>query len=230
MPLTEGVSGKDLSLPESQRSTAERNAAQSATDRELADVRAQLARVIVEKEAAQQQLKEALDKLEEDKEALRQEGYNKAKAEEQKHYDAERADYMTSVTKSWNEAVSEIKRIDDTLKAVDREMPEIVIAYVREIIGAERKINDRLITNIIQGALSRLKDLQHIILTVNPDDASAVTEKFPQHEIAIDANIPKGSVKVRTKIGDIDLSINAWVENLEKQINEQLKIAQNNNA
>ncbi len=234
MDLTTNTPKDDLHLPKSQKAIAEQNAAQTALENELASIKSRLEQAVTEKNAAQQKLKEMQDSLESKKETLRQEGYNKAKTEfeakEQKKYDAERADYMTSVAKSWNEAVTEIRKIDETFKAVDKEMPEIVIAYVREIIGTERKLNDKLITNVIQGALSKLKDLQQILFTVNPDDASAVAEKFPQHGIAIDANIPKGSVKVRTKIGDIDLSINAWIENLEKQINEQLAIAQNNNA
>ncbi|MDR0454292.1 MAG: hypothetical protein LBH05_05725 [Deferribacteraceae bacterium] len=233
MPLA-NVSLDDLKLLESQKMVAEQNAAKVAVENELTSVKNQLTQAISEKETVQLQLKEVRDGLEKEREKIRQEGYEKARAEfeekEQKRYNAERADYMTSVSKSWNEAVAEIKKIDDTLKTVDKEMPEIVVAYVREIIGAERKLNDRLITNVIQGALSRLKDLQQIVFTVNPDDAAAVSEKFPQHGIAIDANIPKGSVKTRTKIGDIDLSIDKWVENLEKQINEQLAISQNNNA
>jgi flagellar biosynthesis/type III secretory pathway protein FliH len=49
-----------------------------------------------------------------------------------------------------------------------------------------------------------------------------------QYGVAIDPNIPKGGVKIRTKVGDIDISVDSWMDGLEKQINEQFAVTQNN--
>ncbi|MDR2401551.1 MAG: hypothetical protein LBD73_07880 [Deferribacteraceae bacterium] len=168
----------------------------------------------------------------------KEDGYNDGYAAAKKEFDriqkalyeADKADYLQKMEEDWAEAIKEIQKVRELIGEIDREMPEIVLSYVREIVGTERKLNDAIIVNVVRQALSHLKDLQQIVFSVNAADAQIIAENFPQYGVSIDASVPKGSVKVRTKIGEVSLSIDNWMENLQKQIDEQLAAAKENQA
>ncbi|MDR2883708.1 MAG: hypothetical protein LBV09_01195 [Deferribacteraceae bacterium] len=242
--------GDELKVPESQKRLAEHNAEIKALEDKLAAQEAMnleqaefITALTTEKDAIQNVLEETKAQLKTSEESIPaikttankegyDSGYNKAKAEfdakEMKQYEAQKADYMAILEKNWTEALQEIDKINGIINEVDKQMPEIIIAYVRELVGTERKLNDKIITGIISSALGKLKDLQQIVFTVNPDDAGTIAEKFPQYGVAIDPNIPKGGVKIRTKVGDVDVSLDSWMNELEKQINEQFAATKNN--
>jgi flagellar assembly protein FliH len=167
-------------------------------------------------------------------EKAKEEGHDVAKKEfdrvQRAHYEADKADYLQKMEENWREAIEEIKKVDEKISEIDKDMPEIILSYVREIVGAERKLNDGIIINVVRQALRHLTDLQQMIFHVNSADAQIIAEKFPQYGVSIDASVPKGSVKVRTKIGEVSLSIDNWMENLQKQIDEQLAAAKENQA
>jgi flagellar biosynthesis/type III secretory pathway protein FliH len=167
-------------------------------------------------------------------EKAKEEGRDAAKKEydrvQRALYEADKADYLQKMEENWREAVKEIQKVDEKISEIDKDMPEIILSYVKEIVGAERKLNDGIIVNVVRQALRHLTDLQQMIFNVNSADAQIIAEKFPQYGVSIDASVPKGSVKVRTKIGEVSLSIDNWMENLQKQIDEQLAAAKENQA
>jgi flagellar biosynthesis/type III secretory pathway protein FliH len=153
-------------------------------------------------------------------------GFSQGKeAEVQRSYDASKADYMELLEKSWTGVLDEVKKYDEAVHEIDAEMPEIVLAYLREIVGTERKLNDKFVTNLIQTAIKKITDKQHMVFNINPADADVVTEAFPQYGVALDPIIPKGAVRIQTTTGNVDLSVDAWLDSLSKQIHEQLKTA-----
>jgi flagellar biosynthesis/type III secretory pathway protein FliH len=226
----ENVEAAELIVPESQQELSRKNAEVAKKDAEVA----QLANEI-------NKLRSQIDKLnkniEEEKasfpdlfEKARQEGYEKAKAEKSKAYEAEKNDYAAGLDRFYTDAQTELKKVSAAIDEIDAQLPQIVLGYVREIIGAECKLNDEVVVNIVTQALRHLHDLQSVVFVVNPDDAAAVTEKFPGHGVSIDASVPKGAVKVRTKVGEIDLSVDSWLNSLEKQIDEKFRTTENDNV
>ncbi|MDR2870300.1 MAG: hypothetical protein LBV04_07615 [Deferribacteraceae bacterium] len=211
-----------------------------AAQKESAQLKEQLAARDQEMEELRKKLA-ALEGLPAEVEKARQEGFTRgraegeasgtatakaaADAEEKRRYDGEKADYMQTIQTSWNEVLTEIKKYDDAVKSMDEQIPEIVVGYLRELIGTERKLNDGFVVNLIKSAISKLTDKQQLVFTINPDDVDIVTEAFPQYGVSIDSSVQKGGVKIQTKTGNVDLSVEAWIDSLEKQINEQLKTA-----
>ncbi|MDR2104123.1 MAG: hypothetical protein LBP51_00025 [Deferribacteraceae bacterium] len=167
-------------------------------------------------------------------EKAKNEGYQAAKKDfdrmQRAVYEADKADYLQKMQESWEAAAQEIKKVDEKIAEIDELMPDIVLGYVKDIVGTERVLNDGIIVNVVRQALDHLKDLQQIVFSVNAADAQIIAEKFPQYGVSIDAAVPKGSVKVRTKIGEVSLSIDNWMENLRKQIDEQLTAAKADQA
>lgn len=226
------VNADEVSVPESQKDKLKENAKEreleeqlQCTNKQVADLNGEIARLNA-------QLQEFQDALPAQLEASKQEGYEQGKAyqlaEGERKYEAEKNDYMNSVNQSWQVAIGEIGKLHDTLKAFDEQIPGIVVSFVREIIGAERKLNDGLILNIVKSTMDRLGDLQNLSFTVNPADMEALQSGMPGIEVKGDAGMPKGNVKMHTKAGEVDISIDSWLDGLEKQIHEQFAATQNN--
>jgi flagellar biosynthesis/type III secretory pathway protein FliH len=228
---------ENLNILPSQKDIVEKNSEVQQLEEENNELRKQIeelnsqnAQILAEKG----ELEAKLNELPALCEKARNEGYAAAKKDfdriEKAVYEADKADYLQKMQESWEAAVLEIKKVDEKIAEIDGLMPEIVLSYVKDIVGTERILNDGIIVNVVRQALDHLKDLQQIVFSVNAADAQIIAEKFPQYGVSIDAAVPKGSVKVRTKIGEVSLSIDNWMENLRKQIDEQLAAAKANQA
>jgi flagellar assembly protein FliH len=205
-------------VPASQKPMVEKNAELAKKDGEVAKLASEIDRLRAEVQNLNSRLEEENGKLPEMFAKAKQEGYDKAKAEATKAYTAEKNDYLASLQKFYTDSQAELQKVSAAIEEIDKQLPEIVLGYVKEIIGTERKINDQLVVNVITQALSRLSDLQNIIFTVNPEDAGIVAERFPGHGVNMDDSVPKGAVKIRTRVGEMDLSVDSWMESLQKQL------------
>lgn len=220
----------EVSLPPTHKELAEKNAEIAALQQELKKSKSTIEQLTLDRNTLQTQIQEIPDL----RNASRQEGYDAAmkelKDKEKVEYNAQQSDYLDKMEASWKAAIAEVDKLNNAIDTIDEELPQIVVGYVRQLIGAERKINDELVVNVVQAALAQLKDVQQIVFTVNPEDAAVLSEKYPQYGVSIDPSIPKGSVKLKTKVGEIKLSVDSWMDSLEQQINEQITTAQNHKA
>jgi flagellar assembly protein FliH len=121
-----------------------------------------------------------------------------------------------------NHQFQEIKNI---LLRFDNDIPELVIKFVKEIIGAERKINDEIIIEIVKTHLNRFNDLEDLTFVINPTDEEIFHKNFQFYKIEKDNSIPKGGIIVKTKIGEVELSIDKLLEDFENLIHEKLGIS-----
>lgn len=167
------------------------------------------------------------EQLEASKEEGRKEGYEQARIEFEKHYEAEKADYMVKLDGFYKDALSKLDKIKSSIDAVDEQIPVTVIGFVKTLIGEERKINDSFALNIIKQNLSRLHEFRDIKFKVNPDDVEITQAGLPDYEVTGDVSIPKGAVIVDSKSGEIALNVDTMINDLEKEINAQLTAAAN---
>lgn len=165
------------------------------------------------------------DQLAASKEEGRQEGFEQAKIEFQKQYEAEKADYMAKLDGFYKDAVTKLSEIKSSIDAIDEQIPATVIGFVKTLIGQERKINDSFALNIIKQNLSRLHEFRDIKFKVNPEDVQITQAGLPDYEVSGDVAVPKGAVIVDSKSGEIALNVDTMINDLEKEINAQLTAA-----
>lgn len=159
------------------------------------------------------------------KEEGRQEGYEQAKVEFEKHYEAEKADYIAKLDVFYKDALAKLEEVKSSINAIDDQIPATVIGFVKTLIGEERKINDSFALNIIKQNLSRLHEFRDIKFKVNPEDVETTKAGLPDYEVTGDVSIPKGAVIVDSKSGEIALNVDTMINDLEKEINAQLTAA-----
>lgn len=159
------------------------------------------------------------------KEEGRQEGYEQAKVEFEKHYEAEKADYMAKLDAFYKDALAKLEEVKSSINAIDDQIPATVIGFVKTLIGEERKINDSFALNIIKQNLSRLHEFRDIKFKVNPEDVETTQAGLPDYEVSGDVSIPKGAVIVDSKSGEIALNVDTMINDLENEINAQLTAA-----
>lgn len=159
------------------------------------------------------------------KEEGRQEGYEQAKIEFEKHYEAEKADYIAKLDVFYKDALAKLDEVKSSIDAVDEQVPATVIGFVKTLIGEERKINDSFALNIIKQNLSRLHEFRDIKFKVNPEDVEITQAGLPDYEVSGDVSVPKGAVIVDSKSGEIALNVDTMINDLEKEINAQLTAA-----
>ena len=160
------------------------------------------------------------------KEEGRQEGYERAKIEFEKHYEAEKADYIAKLDVFYKDALAKLDEVKLSIDAVDEQVPATVIGFVKTLIGEERKINDSFALNIIKQNLSRLHEFRDIKFKVNPEDVETTQAGLPDYKVTGDVSIPKGAVIVDSKSGEIALNVDTMINDLEKEINAQLTAAE----
>lgn len=160
------------------------------------------------------------------KEEGRQEGYEQAKIEFEKHYEAEKADYIAKLDVFYKDALAKLDEVKSCIDALDEQVPATVIGFVKTLIGEERKINDSFALNIIKQNLSRLHEFRDINFKVNPEDVEITQAGLPDYKVSGDVSIPKGAVIVDSKSGEIALNVDTMINDLEKEINAQLTAAE----
>lgn len=153
-----------------------------------------------------------------------QAGYAEAEQNLNKEYQAKREDYLKLLQNELSNLNAYTKRLNSFLDSIDNELPKVVIQLIKDIVGIERKINDQLIVNIVKKAFSKLKDIEITDLIVNPKDLEIVQEFFPGYNVLGDSTVLQGSLKVKTKIGEADFTIESILQDLTKNIYEELGI------
>ncbi|ADR19690.1 FliH/SctL family protein [Calditerrivibrio nitroreducens] len=153
-----------------------------------------------------------------------QKGYAEAEQKLNKDYQARKEDYLKLLQNELSGIQSYINRLHSFLDEIDRELPMVVLNLINGIVGVERKINDRLVINIVKKAFSKLKDIEITDIIVNPKDVEIVQEYFSGYNVIGDGGILQGSVKIKTKIGEADFSIESILNDLTKNIYEELGI------
>ncbi|MGE4317671.1 MAG: FliH/SctL family protein [Deferribacterales bacterium] len=170
---------------------------------------------------------------EEELEAIRKEAYQKGMADglsrgiadgEQKarrEYEAQKSDYLAKLQETYNSVLAEMDVYKKAVAQLDEELPDMIASMVTDIIGTERKLNDKLVVSITKNSLQHLKEMDKIIFMVNPDDVGTMTDVFPEYETQPDRTVVKGSLKVQTNIGELNFCIQKMLEEFVDRIHEE---------
>ncbi|MBZ4643747.1 MAG: flagellar assembly protein FliH [Deferribacteres bacterium] len=155
------------------------------------------------------------------------EGFDKGKAEgiaqQKSKYEADKKDYMSMLSENLKKVVAEISEIRKGIEELDENLPGLIIGFVTEIIGTERRINDKLIESVVKNILSQLKEYSDITFIVSPEDKDIVEGMNLGYDIETDPTVVRGGLKVKTNIGMIDFSIDTLVKEFKERINEEFK-------
>lgn len=197
-----------------------------AEKNELENKIAELSTAIENKDKEIAEINESLPaKLSEAKEEGRVQGVSEGEAKATKKYIAEKDDYLSKLEIFNKDASSKLEQIEETIKSIDNEITKTVIGFVKTIVGAERKINDAFVTQLIKANMERLRELKIVKFLVNPADVEVMKSAFNGSAIEGDSSIPKGGVKIISKVGEVDLRAESMIADLEKQINETIGTA-----
>lgn len=150
-------------------------------------------------------------------------GRDEALKEQKDKYEAEKKDYMNLLKSEYekaNDVVADIKR---NLDELDESLPKLIVSFVTEIIGAERKINDNLIESVIKNIMDKLKEYTDVTFVVSPSDKELVESMNLGYDIEIDPNILKGGLKVKTNVGMIDFTIDGLIKDFKERLYEEFK-------
>jgi flagellar assembly protein FliH len=138
-------------------------------------------------------------------------------------YNKEKDDYIQMLQGTYKEVISKAGAFDSAVKELDSALPEMLTHFLETLIGAERKMNGRLIVSVIKKSLSSLHELSRVVFRVNPDDLNTVLKAFPDYEAVSDPAITQGGLKIDTSIGEMDYTIETMLENFKKLIYEELE-------
>ncbi len=168
--------------------------------------------------------------LEEAKQDGIKEGFEQGRVEFSKQYEAEKSDYIVKLEEFYKNAIDSLENIKKSIEEIDEQIPATVVGFVKTLIGEERKINDNFALNLIKQNLSRLHEFRDIKFKVNPEDLEVTSAGLKDYEVTGDISIPKGAVLVESKSGDITLSVDTMIKDLENEINAQLESAKSSQS
>lgn len=203
---------------------------EKANAEEMAALKLTVEKALMERdkqlEAKIQELEDLKNSIPEQIEAAKEEtksnAFEEAKQEFAKDYEVQKEDYASKLDGFINTANQKLEEIKATISSFDEEIPQAVIGFLKTIIGEERKINDKIVLNVIKENLSRLSEYRDIEFVVNPEDVEVVTNGMPDYKVTGDISVPKGAVVVNSKSGEITLNIDTMIKDLEQQINAQI--------
>ncbi|KAA0257042.1 hypothetical protein FHQ18_10765 [Deferribacter autotrophicus] len=151
-----------------------------------------------------------------------QEGLKKAK-EFQREYEAKKEDYLNILRDGINKAISNLEEIRKMINALDEDLPQLVLGYVKELIGYERKINDEMILSVFKKHIEKIKSAVDAIIYVNPKDLDVIKAEFPDYNFQPTEEVAPGGFKIKTNIGEFDFTVETILKNFEKTLNEEIE-------
>lgn len=150
-------------------------------------------------------------------------GRDEALKEQKDKYEVEKKDYMNLLKSEYENVNNTIADIKKSIDELDESLPKLIVSFITEIIGVERKINDNLIESVIKNVLDKLKEYTDVTFVVSPSDKEIVEGMNLGYDIEIDPNIIKGGLKVKTNIGMIDFTIDSLIKEFKERLYEEFK-------
>lgn len=174
------------------------------------------------------ELEKSLDgRIDEIKQSAYDEGFQagvaQASENAQREYDAQKEEYEGALLAQIEEVKATVASIQKSLETIDETLPKVVFEFVNQIVGAERKVNDKIIKNVISQNIDRIHELGSVTFLINNVDEDVFKQNFPNEKYELDQSIRKGGFKLRAKVGEVDFSLDTIVNNLKLQIYEAIE-------
>lgn len=153
-------------------------------------------------------------------------GFAEGESAARQSYEAAKSDYMAQLQKTYTETLAKADAFGSAVGELDTAVPDMVMSFVEDLIGIERKINRKLAVSVVQKNIDTIMNLSKIIFKVNPADVEEMQKAFPEQQTIADSSILMGGVKIETNIGEINYTIETILENFEKHFYEELETSE----
>lgn len=156
------------------------------------------------------------------------------------HANAEREGFAEGKERARDEAVSDLRKVmesaRDTLKqtrqlhetlakSMESGLAKLAVKIAEKVISKEVSSDPDVVVAMVRAQLEKMKDRDHVIIHVHPEDLHTVKEKkemFVQFapqvktlEIESDSRVDRGSCMVETNLGTVDASITTQLQAIE---------------
>lgn len=154
-------------------------------------------------------------------------GYKKGVMEgelsSKKQYQAQQDDYLDILKSGIEETLNQIKPIKNAIDELDEQLPDMVLRFVREIVGFETVLNDKLIVSNIKNVIDKIRQYTEVSLMVSSEDLNLVKDLNTGYDVVCDNSLRKGDLKVKTNIGVMDFSLKTVLNELKERLDEEFK-------
>ncbi|MPM20340.1 hypothetical protein SDC9_66769 [bioreactor metagenome] len=135
-----------------------------------------------------------------------------------------------AVEKAQNILDSAQQAYKETIIEAEREIIKIALAVTRKILAREMDENPTVVLPIVKAALEKVRDQEHIVIRVSPEDYDLVIQAKRDLQIMIgresalsvvnDHTVSQSSCMIDTSYGTVDASIDTQFEAVKKAIEE----------
>lgn len=150
-------------------------------------------------------------------------GYMDGELSSKKQYQAQKDDYLDILKSGIERCVDEIKPIKNAIDELDQQLPDMVLSFVREIVGFETVLNDKLIVSNIKNVIDKIRQYTEVSLMVSSQDLNLVKDLNTGYDVVCDNSLGKGDLKVKTNIGIMDFSLKTLLNELKERLDEEFK-------
>ncbi len=199
----------------------------SVKSKKVKAVVGQLTEEIVEKDEKHEEKDIINEQLEEKYKKGFQEGYEKAKEELEKTY----TDKLVEQSKEFYVILSSF---EEKLKAYENELTKIIINTSVKIAEKilEKELEEKsIIGNTLKNSLSKILGANEMMIKLNPKDYDLLEKNdlikkldtgLAKIKIKKDENIKIGGCVVESEIGNVDSRISTMLEEIERQLSNNL--------
>jgi len=168
--------------------------------------------------------------LEEEKEDVLKKAYESGYQQGLEKANLEQAEKTREFLSSINEMAIEKRKIFEN---AEPELMRLSIAIAEKVIQTQIEKQPSVFRHILEEALQKVTDKDHVLIKVNPKDLTFVKSykdvyqkelsDFKRLDIQEDSAINKGGCIIETKLGFIDSSINTKIELITQALEKTLE-------
>lgn len=125
-----------------------------------------------------------------------------------------------------------IKERDEMLENVEAEVVELVLNIAETVLNKKLKEDDHTIVNLVMKGLESLSSRENIRVRVSADDFDKINSAkeeilskvslIDELHIDVDSNLKSGDCIIESSKGDVDVSVNTQLKNIEESIKSLL--------
>lgn len=150
-------------------------------------------------------------------------GFSEGEASSKKTYEAQKEDYLKVMKSGVEETVKQIQPLKKSIEELDEQLPDLVLGFVKEIVGFEALVNDKIVVSSVKNVIEKIRQYSDIAFIVNPEDLSIVKDMNTGYDVLSNSSVHKGDLKVKTNIGFIDFSLKTLFAQLKERLDEEFK-------
>jgi len=153
---------------------------------------------------------------------------------------------ITAAEASYRERSAKVEELSASLQADRREFfdriePELVrlsVSIAEKVIGSELELRPEVVVDLVRSAMKRLRDREHLRVSVNPQDAERVKEAradliaavdgVRKLEVVEDRRVDVGGCVIESGNGTLDARIRTQIDEIGRVLGEMLPNGQGN--